>query len=294
MSVASGRDGNAAVSVSSLLAEATARLATAGVESPRLDARLLLAHALRIAPQSLVLEGQKIPRVEQQEVFAALVARRAQREPVSRIVGQRGFWTLNLCLNAKTFDPRPDTETVVETVLAWVTNHQLPCRFLDLGTGSGGLLLALLSELPNATGVGIDILPDAIAAARANARAAGLAARARFQVGDWGVGLKERFDVIVANPPYVAESDFDALAPEVARFDPHCTMAGGSDGLAAYRALALYLPRLLLLEGLAALEIGQGQALAVKEIMKEVGLIFLECRTDLAGVVRCVLFQRMG
>ncbi len=278
--------------VAEALAEMIAHLVVAGVENPRPDARLLLAHVLGVAPQSLVLGEKRLLRPEQQATCAALVARRVRHEPVSRILGRRGFWTLDLYLNAETFDPRPDTETVIEAVLEQMENRQSPCTLLDLGTGSGCLLLALLTELPNATGLGVDIAAGAVAAAHANACAAGLATRARFRTGDWGRGLDDAFDVIVANPPYIVDSAIDTLAPEVARFDPRCALRGGSDGLAAYRALAPDLVRLLQPEGLVALEIGQGQAPAVEGIMAGVGLSLRACRSDLSAVVRCMLFHR--
>ncbi|VBB68962.1 Protein-N(5)-glutamine methyltransferase PrmC, methylates polypeptide chain release factors RF1 and RF2 [invertebrate metagenome] len=288
-----GSIGNDSIAVSTLLAEATVCLTIAGVENPRLDARRLLAHVLEVAPQSLATgRGLFLSCVEKQTTFTALVTRRAQREPVSRILGWRGFWTLDCRINAETFDPRPETETVVETILNYVVNRQTPYSLLDLGSGSGSLLLALLSELPNATGIGVDIAAGAVEVARVNAALAGLATRARFQVGDWGEGLEEVFDVIMANPPYIAESDISSLSPEVVQFDPRCALVGGRDGLAAYRAMAPSLIRLLSPRGLVALEIGKGQASAVKEIMTGSGLAFLDCRPDLSGVTRCVLFQR--
>ncbi|KAF0115871.1 MAG: hemK [Rhodospirillaceae bacterium] len=277
--------------ISVLLSRATACLAAAGVETPRLDARLLLAHVLGVTPHDLVLRENPLPSAEQR-AFEALIARRAVREPVSRILGRRGFWSLDLCLDAETFDPRSDTETVVEAVLERTLDRQAPYTVLDLGTGSGCLLLALLAELPWARGLGVDIEAKTLAVAHANALAAGLAARAVFRVGNWGEGLQERFDIIVANPPYIAEADLDSLAPEVARFDPRRALAGGRDGFDAYRTLAPHLYRVLRPGGVAALEIGQGQAKEVERLMICGGMAFLGARADLSGVVRCMVFHR--
>ena len=281
--------------ISTFFTEAIISLTIAGVENPQVDARRLLAHVLQVTPQSLAIGNIGsgfLFCTEQQAAFTDLVVRRVRREPVSRILGWRGFWTLELRLNTETFDPRPETETVVETLLEHVVKRQAPYSLLDLGSGSGNLLLALLSELQNATGVGVDIAAGAVSIARINAAAAGLATRARFQVGNWGKGLSGVFDVIMANPPYIAESDMCSLSPEVVHFDPPRALVGGSDGLAAYRAIAPSLTRLLSSQGVVALEIGQGQASAVKEMMKGNGLAFLDSRSDLSGITRCLLFCR--
>ncbi len=281
-----------AIPLSTLLAEANVSLTIAGVETPQLDARLLLAHVLQCTPKKNYGRDQFLLFDEQQAAFTALVVRRVRREPVSRILGWRGFWTLDFRLNAETFDPRPETETVVEALLEHVVKRHLPYSLLDLGSGSGNLLLAVLSELKNAMGVGIDIAAGAVAMARMNAASAGLATRALFQVGNWGEGLGGVFDVIMANPPYIAESDMCGLSPEVVHFDPRRALVGGPDGLAAYRAIAPSLRRLLAPRGVVALEIGQGQAPAVNEIMTENGLAWHACRSDLSGITRCMLFCR--
>ncbi len=281
-----------AISLSTLLAEATVSLTVAGVENPRLDARLLLAHVLQVHPNRIGLCNRFSLCANHQADFISMVVRRIRREPVSRILGWRGFWTLDFLLNAETFDPRPETETVVEALLEHVVNRDIPYSLLDLGSGSGNMLLALLSELKNAKGVGVDIAAGAVAMARMNAALAGLATRALFRVGNWGEGLGGVFDVIMANPPYIAESDICGLSPEVVHFDPRRALVGGSDGLAAYRAIAPSLGRLLSPRGVVALEIGQGQAQAVKEIMTANGLALHDCRSDLSGITRCVLFCR--
>jgi release factor glutamine methyltransferase len=280
------------------LAAAAARLAAAGVPDPRRDARLLVAHALGVAPQSVFTRPEMTLDAEQRAFLDTLVGRRAAREPVSRILGRRGFWTLELALGPDTLDPRPDSETVIEAVLAALPDRTRPLRLLDFGTGSGCLLLALLSELPAAWGLGIDRSEGALAVARANAEAAGLAARAAFVRADWGKalggGLAGWFDVVVANPPYIPDGDIAGLAPEVAAFDPRLALAGGQDGLDCYRALAPQIARLLVPGGVAALEVGLGQAEAVAALLYGAGLAMTEIRPDLGGIARCVVAGRLA
>lgn len=269
------------------LTDATAALKAAGIAGARRDARILLTAVLGLEsnanlPDKTLTRGQA-------RKFAAMVKRRAKREPVSRILGRRDFWTLTLKLNKDTLDPRPDSETVVETVLAHLKDRARAYRLLDLGTGTGCLLLALLAELPNATGLGVDIAPGAVKAARANAGAAGLAGRARFAVGDWSAGARGRFDVILANPPYIPSGDIAGIEPEVARHDPLRALDGGRDGLAAYRAILKGLPERLAPHALVAFELGQGQAKQVARLLNAKRLQVLETRRDLAGHDRCII-----
>ncbi len=271
------------------LAGAATTLREAGVPEPRRDARLLLAHATRSGPEALLAEPGRALDDDDRRTFAALVARRAAREPVSRIVGRREFWSLDFRLTPQTFDPRPDSETLVEAVLEGIADRAAPLALLDLGTGSGCLLLALLSELPNAWGLGVDDDERALGAARANARALGLGGRASFVVGDWGSALDNPFNVVVTNPPYIRQQDIAALAPEVAAHEPRRALAGGDDGLAAYRALAPSLGRLLAADGMAAIEVGDGQASAVATVLGGAGLVVSSARRDLAGGLRCLV-----
>ncbi len=270
-----------------LLLSAAAKLKAAGIDNPRRDARILLAEVLGLESNANLPD--KAPTEAQARKFAAMVKRRAKREPVSRILGRRDFWTLTLKLNKDTLDPRPDSETVVEAVLAHLTDRTGAYRILDLGTGTGCLLLALLSELPNATGLGVDIAPGAVRAARANASAAGLGKRARFAVGNWSAGLRGRFDVIVANPPYIRKSDIQHLDPEVAKHDPKQALDGGRDGLDAYRAILKGLQAKAAPHALVAFELGQGQAGQVAGLLKAQQLQVLETRRDLAGIKRCII-----
>ena len=268
---------------------ATAQLHAAGVPGARRDARLLLAHVLGVGVEAILARPERPVTPSQSAAFDALRARRAAREPLSRILGEREFWGLSLRLSAATLDPRPDSETLVEAVLDGLPSRGDAGAVLDLGTGSGCLLLALLSALPKASGLGIDLDPAAVRTARDNARRLGLAGRVRFAVGDWGETLAGGWKVIVSNPPYIREDAIDSLAPEVALYEPRRALDGGSDGLSAYRSLVPQLPRLLAPDGLAVLEVGAGQAAAVEALLAAAGLVSKGRRRDLAGLDRCVI-----
>lgn len=285
-----------AVTVEALLRAAAARLQAAGVEQARRDARLLLAEVLQVGPEAILARPERLVAPEKAAAFESLVARRAAREPVSRILGRRGFWGLELRLGPATLDPRPDSETLVEAVLDWWRGQEAAGEkagaILDLGTGSGCLLLALLSELPRAWGLGLDCDPQAVAVARDNARALGLAERACFVVGDWGGAISGAWQAIVSNPPYIRNTEIDALEPEVAQYEPRRALDGGGDGLAAYRVLAPQIARLLAPGGLAALEVGADQAKDVSHLLTGVGLSPAGSRRDLSGHERSVLATR--
>lgn len=268
-------------------------LVEAGCETPSLDARLLIQHALGLERGDLLFMADV--RLPAEDAAAAwdLIEQRATRAPVSRIIGKRGFWTLDLGVNAATLDPRPDTETVVDAIMDARPDREAPLRMLDLGTGSGAILLALLTEYPAATGLGVDLADDAVVQAAANAAAHDLAERAVFQTGDWGDGLTEgAFDVIVSNPPYIPSGEIDGLAPEVREHDPRLALDGGADGLDAYRRLADQLPLLLADGGVTALEVGAGQAEQVAELLTLAGLTITGVRCDLGDVPRCVRAEK--
>lgn len=275
--------------VGELLAAATAELSAAGVEQPRFDARLLLAAALDLAPQYVTLDPARRAPPEAVARFRILLGRRCSREPTVRILGRREFWSLPFVISPATLDPRPDSETLVEAVLLRTEDRAAPLHILDLGTGSGCLLLALLHSLPKARGLGVDCDPAALAVAAANAETLGLAERARFVAGDWAAALAGPWDLIVANPPYIPTAEIDRLEPEVASFDPRPALDGGVDGMGSYRRIAQELPRLLARGGLAALEIGAGQGARVAEILKNESLETLGSACDLGGRERCLL-----
>lgn len=279
----------AADTLRSVLEAAARRLAAAGVEGPRRDAQLLLAHALGARPELVLGHPERSLTPACRARFEALVERRAAREPVSRILGRREFWSLPFRLAPTVLDPRPESEVLVEAVVARLPQRAAPRALLDLGTGSGCLLLALLAELPGTRGLGVDRDAQALAAARDNAAALGLEARAEFRVSDWGAELEGSFDVIVANPPYVAEHEWPALPPEVRLYDPPGALVGGADGLAAYRALLPRAARLLAAGGLLALEHGERQGPALRALLARHRLAAAAEVRDLAGRERCLL-----
>lgn len=278
------------VVLSAELRAAAATLRAAGIESAMADARILVLAAAGLRREDLLrdpdapLEGAPLDR------FRSMVARRAAREPVSRILGRREFRSLEFRLGPDTLDPRPDSETAVEHAIALFEERPPPARILDLGTGTGCLLLACLEAWPAATGVGIDIAPGAARTAAANAAALGLGGRASFAVADWGAGLRERFDLVISNPPYIPTGDIAALAPEVAEHDPMAALDGGQDGLDAYRAIARGLADLLAPAGLIVVEIGAGQEEDVQAVFEAEEWRFSGSRNDLSGRPRSLAF----
>ncbi|WP_282604178.1 peptide chain release factor N(5)-glutamine methyltransferase [Pelagibius sp. Alg239-R121] len=266
---------------------ASQRLKTAGIEGPRRDTRLLLAAILPGGASALLREPDKALTQSEQQAFEAVVCRREKREPVSRIFGEREFWSLTFKITPDTLDPRADSETLIEGILAWAEDKAQPLRILDLGAGTGCLLLALLSELPNARGLGVDMSRQALAVAEENARNLGLGSRADFACHDWTSGLIGTWDIILSNPPYIAESEIADLAPEVADYDPLQALTGGPDGLRDYRILIPEAAVLLKDSGLLALEVGVGQAEAVEAMLLDAGLGLPWRRCDLSGVERC-------
>jgi len=278
--------------IGSTITQLAVALTLAGVDEARRRARRLVAAALDLSPAEVLARNDRVITNDESERVAAMLRRTLAHEPLSRILGTREFWGLDFMLSSDTLDPRPETETLVEAVLARVPGRGRPRRFLDLGTGTGCLLLALLSEYPAATGVGVDLAAGAVDTAARNAERHGLRPRAEFVVGNWGKGLTEAFDVIVANPPYIASSDLAALPPEVRDYDPSLALDGGADGLAAYRAIAADLPRLLAPAGFFACEIGAGQENAVAGIISAAALVIDDVLPDLAGIPRCVVARR--
>lgn len=272
--------------VGEFLAEGAGRLAAAGVPDPRREARLLLAHVLGVDP--IAVTGYPERPVADGAAYDRLIARRADREPLSHLTGRREFWSLDLEVTPATLDPRPDSETVVEAALAAFPDPGARINILDLGTGTGCLLLALLHERPQATGLGVDIEDPAIAVARRNADRLGLGGRARFMVGAWGAALVGSFDLVVSNPPYIPSAEIGGLQREIARFEPRRALDGGADGLAAYRALAADVARLLLPGGVAVIEFGAEQGGTVVRILEDAGLDPAGFTADLAGRDRCV------
>lgn len=267
------------------------KLRLAGIYFAEADARLLMAHALGIDRAELIANGERALKPDEIAAIDTLAARRLRHEPVTRIFGRKEFWSLNLHVSPAVLVPRPETETVVEAALDIVVGDALQMeklRVLDIGTGSGALLLALLSELPNATGTGTDISTAALEVARANAERNDLAGRCTFIACDIAAGLQGPFDLIVSNPPYVARGDIASLAPEVRDYDPALALDGGADGLDGYRAIAADARRLLAPGGTLIVELGAGQEAAVRVLFTKAGLTVGAVRDDLAGIPRAL------
>jgi release factor glutamine methyltransferase len=278
------------MTVGEALSQAAARLGAAGIERPQAEARILLEAATGRGRGQIIAFPEYALAAAEHDLFEGFVARRASREPISRILGNREFWSLRFTVGPATLDPRPDSETLVAAVLARIPDRNAALALLDLGTGTGCLLLALLSELPRARGLGIDASGDAVATAQSNAKSLGLDARAEFKLGDWARDISAQFDVVISNPPYIESMSIDGLAPEVSQFDPRAALDGGPDGLDAYRALVPQAARSLTPGGVLALEIGAGQGEAVRALAIDTGLRNLGSAQDLAGIERCLLF----
>jgi release factor glutamine methyltransferase len=274
--------------IGAALARCRTALAAADTESPGLEARLLVSAALGVTSEQIIAWPERTVADDGGARLAELLRRRLAHEPMSHILGRREFWSLDFAVTPDVLTPRPDSETLVTAVLDYIAERSRALSLLDLGTGSGCLLLSLLSELPAAKGVGIDISEAALDVARRNAVALHLAGRADFRRGDWVQSIGERFDIVVSNPPYIARGDLAGLPAEV-RLEPVLALDGGPDGLAAYRALAAKLGRVVVPGGLVALEIGEGQATDVEGILIAAGLEPVGRRADLSGIVRCIL-----
>lgn len=273
----------------SLWTDVRKRLEAAGVDTPVLDARLLLEAGAGVSRLEIVTDPRRPVSEAQVSAVDALTKRREAREPVSHITGRKHFWTLDLAVNADVLTPRPETEFVVEAGLQQTLPADAPHRILDLGAGSGAIVLALLKERPKATGLAVDISEPALAVVRRNAEALGVADRLDVRYSDWAMEIDERFDLVVSNPPYIKSADIELLAPEVSRFEPRLALDGGEDGLLAYRLITSALPRLLKPGGAFALEVGLGQAESVKALAEGVGLATAEPRRDLSGIPRVVV-----
>jgi release factor glutamine methyltransferase len=271
-------------SVRATLAEAVRRLAPI-TDTPRLDAELLMAHALGCGRDELLLG--RLDRAAPAS-FPGLLERRVAREPLAYIVGRRAFWTIDLEVGPGALVPRPDSETLIDAAVE-IFGDAGPATILDLGTGPGTLLLAALDQWPRATGLGVDASETALAFARRNAARLGLADRARFHRGDWGAGLDERFDLVLCNPPYVETGA--PLAPEVAAWEPAEALYAGGDGLACYRRLAPQLGRLVASGGAACIEIGAGQLEAAASLFAVQGFSHAS-RRDLGAIPRCLVLRQ--
>lgn len=271
------------------LRQAVVRLRAAGLDDPAVDARALLAHAMGIGPDRVTLHASDILDPATMARLDAMVAQRIRHQPVAQITGHRMFWGRRFTVTPDTLDPRGDTETLVAAALSAPFHH-----VLDLGTGTGCILCSLLADRPAATGVGVDVSQAALAVARANAQAHGLGARAQFHAGDWFSALPGpvRFDLIVANPPYITAAEMADLSPEVRDWEPHLALTPGGDGLSAYRVIAAGLSAHLAPGGRVMLEIGHRQGPEVAALLARAGLADVTVLPDLDGRDRVVCGRR--
>jgi len=276
-------------SVSEALQHLAQSFRASGIEEAEADARLLIGHALHLDRARLIAQSDRILEAREVTVISALAARRLRREPVSRILGEKEFWSLPISVTPDVLVPRPETETVVEAALDFVIRNGLrleKLRVLDIGTGSGALLLALLKELPNAVGTGTDVSSAALDVARANATRCRLDIRCNFVICNITTGVEGPFDLIVSNPPYIAHDEIATLAPEVRDYDPQVALDGGQDGFDAYRSIASDIKRILAPGGRLFVELGRGQDEQVRALFTKAGLSPGIPRKDLAGITR--------
>ena len=284
-----------ATTVGALRREVAERLAKAGIGSAALEARVLIARALGIEESAIFATSDAEVDAAARARIDALAGRREGGEPLARILGRKEFWSSTFALAPETLVPRPESETVVEAALAAMPDRKAALRVLDLGTGTGALLAALLLERPCAFGVGIDRSEHALLVARDNLQSLGLADRAAFACCDWSAAIGARFDLIVANPPYIVHAELETLPREVRDFDPRLALDGGGDGLQAYRAILPDLPRLMAPGGVTVLELGRGQEAAVSALAPVANLIVNEpARRDLLGIPRALVLRAQG
>jgi release factor glutamine methyltransferase len=261
----------------------------AGIDTADADARLLIAHALGIDRATLMSDSARALSTAEMKAIDTLGARRLKHEPVSRIFGHKEFWSLTIMVTPDVLVPRPETETIVEAALdTLLPMKQEKLRILDIGTGSGALLLALLRELPNATGIGTDLSAAALEIARMNAERNALTARCTFVACNIADGVQGTFDLIVSNPPYIAHGEIATLAPEVRNYDPSLALDGGTDGLDGYRTIAAQVRPLLAQGGRLIVELGAGQEGAVCSLFTKTGLHITAVKEDLAGIPRAL------
>ncbi|MCF8473526.1 MAG: peptide chain release factor N(5)-glutamine methyltransferase [Emcibacter sp.] len=269
------------------------KLRLADFDTAKLDVDLLLGEAFGLSTLDIILNTDLEVDLERESIFQEFIVRRLAHEPVAQILGRKDFWTHTFKISRNCLTPRPDSETLIETALTQITDKKAVLKILDLGTGSGCLLLSLLSELPNSLGVGVDISKDALALARDNAEQLNLSARCDFVVSNWAEQLPpdEKFDIILCNPPYIDEDDLESLALDVVKYEPHTALFAKENGLKEYKSLSEIIPSLVADKGRVFLEIGHDQAQQVTDIFIKVGAKNMRTIVDIAERDRCVTFD---
>lgn len=263
------------------------RLAAAGIDTARLDARVLLAHTMNLAPGETVSSRELT--AEEHARYEELLARRAAREPAAYIIGEREFWSLSFEVGPGVLIPRPESETLIEQAMKAFPDRSAPLEVLDLGTGSGCLLISFLADHPNTRGLGVDRSPDALYWARKNVARHGLESRCALKQLDWANGIAGQYDVLFCNPPYLSSAEMREIAPELSLYEPEGALDGGDDGLSAYRLLGPLAANVLKPGGRAFIEIGSAQGESAVTVMEQEGLSILAVVNDLAGHPRCIV-----
>lgn len=282
------------LSVTDSLRNAVLQLQRAHIETASMDARILLQHVLSVTREQLMLDHERELTHAQSTTFQRLVERRILRQPISQLTGKREFWGMSFRVSEHTLDPRPDSETLIDAIISRIPQREAALDILDLGTGTGCLMLTVLSEYPNARGTGVDICNNALAVARENARNLGMENRTAFVSSCWGEKVEGSYDIVISNPPYIPSSAIASLAPEVSQWEPKLALDGGVDGMDCYRAIASQLKRLLKPTGLCVFEIGMGQAKELEAIVQSHGLQVVGSKDDLALITRCIIVTHKG
>ena len=271
------------------LISAKKTLSEAGIGTAFLDAELLLAYSLEKNREFIIGHPEYKLSIEEQKSFDDIIGRRIKREPVAKIIGKKEFWGREFVVSQKTLDPRPDSETIIYSVFELYPDRKSNIKIMDLGTGSGCLLLTLLAEYPYASGIGIDISEEALNVAKTNADKLGLAKRGSFVLNNWTEGISGKFDLIISNPPYIKNSDIEHLEPEVSGYDPYLALAGGVDGLDCYKFIAPAVRHFLNENGHIVFEFGMGQENDIRNIIENSGMKFISFKSDMAGLPRCIV-----
>ncbi len=280
--------------ISEALLLANNTLKQQGINSHRVDALLLLCYCLSFSKEQVIFNPQLIINLQQQEQFFALIKRRGNREPVSHLIGGREFFGIDFIVNNYVLDPRPDSETLIELVLEGFTNKNSNLNILELGVGSGCLLLTILTNFPNSSGLGVDISDQALEVAQKNANLLNLSKRVQLLKSNWFSNLesKKSFDLIITNPPYIPTGSIQSLQKEVRVFEPNLALDGGKTGLDCYSAIAKEVMGFLKKDGILILEIGQNQEQDTIKIFTDIGLKFIKDKRDLSNIIRCLMFKK--